>query len=239
MGLGEAELVSPLFSETTKDTQERAPGWALVLAGDSLVAVRLTAAEPSVGPRSRVARPAWLMNHARSNGSRFVTALESRPGEIVLSSIAWSDQKIEPARPLQTWTGAFAVADALLDLEDRVRGGTLMRNKDRRLLSLWDLEADGEFKEREVLELPEEAPLREPRLRMSPIGAPVLLLRDAEQTWLFDGGLRPLPPQAGASRLPVHVAFMASGEPVFLCAQSGTGWRIVRADGGSLPERID
>ncbi|MBI2900919.1 MAG: hypothetical protein HYY17_12100 [Planctomycetes bacterium] len=246
LGSGDARIVAPLVADPREDRRVTPAAAALVLLGAHrrLVSVRLTPEGPRPGPAADLPGPlpAWMMNHVRSDGGRLATLVQCRAGVVSLAAIRWTDRDIGVPAELGKWEGEFVAAGATLDLRDAIRGATLLRvgpSLRKYVLARWSVDAGGGFRIEESREptLDERKSISDVAIRVSSQGIAAMLCRSAEGEWFVGGvqGFRALPPSVTNSRRPLDLLFLNGVEPVVVCSQEGSGFRLLRADGSPLP----
>jgi len=249
LGQVEAELISPLCGEPTKDARVRAPASALLWVNKSggdlehLQVVRITAGQAIPGAQLPLAgpQPDWMTTFARSDGSRLMGILQQGS----LRILSWTDRSFDEASPRIDIPGNVLAAGATLDAQDGVRGAILHLgmndSKELLLLTSWQMERKGRIQLGSSCEIAWKAkePVSQPRVRVSDQGVAVALLRDAKGTTFLSqgGGLTPLPDPVIKSPYPLEIAFLGGIEPILICGMESAGFQIMRVNGKPLPPR--
>jgi hypothetical protein len=136
LGLSDAEIVQPLFSDTTDDVSVRPDGAALLLAPTTgsyfrLTSVELTSRNVSVAGRVDLPgkRPCWIQAIARSNRSRVVLYLQATEKTAELFYVPWPSRGVAAAsatKRLFQLQGQFVGAGATMNDDDHILGATLI-----------------------------------------------------------------------------------------------------------------
>jgi hypothetical protein len=253
----EAEIVSPLHIDALNSGQQRPTGAALLRTGgpgdqawqfqvvliSSVGKVKLGARTVITGPR-----PLWMMSHARTDGHRFVTFIQSIPTGIALNVVPWPD----PTRPrsaankLVEWANEdFVAAGATMTRENAIYGATLMLPTKPGIgkldMVVWTIDAEGRFAEqvREDVHWRDATPVTKAIVRVGPLGTPAALLSDDKGQWFvyWQGKVQQAPAALATAKLPLDLAFLNQAEPVFIAAEEARGFRVFQLNGQPLPKR--
>ena len=158
------------------------------------------------------------------------------------------DVQAPDAAPLElhTWEGEFVSAGATMDNDDALQGATLLwvgDESDKKLVRIgWEIDRDNKFSEtgRHPLAWAYTRGIERAVVRVNPRGLCVVLLREAGGGWSacdVHDNIALLPEGFDQSKLPVEAAFLTLSEPILMCGEPDSGFRLIRLDGKPLPSR--
>lgn len=249
-------IVPPLASEPMTDPAARPPGAALLWVGD--VARHLSQFQVVefgadgklvLGARcdAGFAKPTWMVNHFRPDGTRLVVYAQAAPTEATTLHLRpWpkAGQAATAAKQFASWPGHCLGGGTLMMANGDIRGATLVRSprRDGAKLELvvWKISVDGNYTqlERRSLAWGFEQPVSQAVIRLGPSGLPAAVLADADGKWTYfnpDGEQQALPPGLANTRYPLELTFLSEAQVVIIVGQMFQGFKVMLDDGEHLP----
>ncbi len=253
----ESMIVAPLNIEPRTDRTKPPAGAALVWTGDPVSRTSFVQVVDLPSPGKATAgskavltsyRPLDIASHARSDGKRLMTYIESSGAGISLHTMPWPDQALasNPPKKLAEWKAEFVPggAGAVLDKEDTVRGATLMLTdpdtNPKPVIVKWSLDSKQQFTQEaaDPVEWPYAKVIRRAIVRVGPDGTPAALLGDMEGNWFFYDGyesVKPVPAELAMTGMPLEMVFVDRGRPILIGSVPSRGLKLLYPDGKGLP----